>query len=128
MIRGANHKPAGLTTLVGRVAHVALKGLETRLELLAVEWQQERLRLIDLLVRSLALLLLSTLGALLLTITIIFLFPATARIYVTAGFAVLYLLAAAGVWLALKAVLKRQPFAESIEQVKKDRLWLESLK
>jgi uncharacterized membrane protein YqjE len=128
MIDGPNHQPAGLATLVGRVARVTLRGVESRLELLAVEWQQERLRLMDLLAFSMALLLLGTLGALLLTITIIFLFPAPDRIYVTAGFAVLYLLAAAGVWLGLRAVLKRQPFAETIEQVKKDRLWLESLK
>lgn len=128
MIDGPNHQLTGLATLVGRVARVALKGAEARVELLAVEWQQERLRLMDLLAFSLALLLLATLGALLLTLTIILLFPPAARIYVTAGFAVLYLLAAAGVWLVLRSVLKRQPFADSIEQVRKDRLWLESLK
>ena len=128
MTAGNNHHTAGLPTLVARVARVALKAAQTRAELLAVEWQEERLRAVDLLACSLALLLLGTLGLLFLTVTIIFLFPAGVRIYVAAGFAVLYLLAAAGVWIALRSILKRQPFAESIEQVKKDRLWLESLK
>ena len=128
MIAGTNHDAPSPTTLVARVARVALKAAQTRVELLAVEWQEERLRAMDLVACSLALVLLGTLGLLLLTATVIFLFPAGVRIYVTAGFAVMYLLATAGVWVALKNILKRQPFAESIDQVKKDRLWLESLK
>lgn len=128
MIAATNHKAPGLAAVVGRVARVALKGVQTRVELLAVEWQEERLRLIDLVACAMAVLLLGTLGALFLTATIIFLFPSSARLYVTATFAVLYLLAATGAWFTLRGVLKRQPFAESIDQVKKDRLWLESLK
>ena len=128
MIAATNHNAPGLAAVVGRVARVALKGVQTRVELLAVEWQEERLRLIDLVTCAMAVLFLGTLGALFLTATIIFLFPAGARLYVTAGFAVLYLVAATGAWFTLRGVLNRQPFAESVDQVKKDRLWLESLK
>jgi uncharacterized membrane protein YqjE len=128
MIAATNHNTPGLATLVSRVARVALKGVHTRVELLAVEWQEERLRLMDVVVCAMGLLLLSTMGVLFLTVTIIFLFPPGIRLYVTAGFAMLYLLAASGAWLGLRGVLKRQPFSESIDQVKKDRLWVESLK
>jgi uncharacterized membrane protein YqjE len=128
MIAGNNHNSPGLATLLGRLARVALGGVHTRVELLAVEWQEERLRLSEFFLWALALLLLGIMGGLLLTATIIFLFPESARIYVTAAFAVLYLLGAAATCFALKAVLRREPFSESIDQVEKDRLWLESLK
>ena len=128
MISPTNHNSPSLGASVGRIARIALGGIQTRAELLAVELQEERLRLADLLMGVMALMLLSTLGILLLTATIIFLVPVEARIYVTGGFAILYLLGAVAVWLTLRASLSREPFAESVDQVKKDRLWLESLK
>lgn len=128
MIAVSNDNTSHLAGAVGRVARVAVRAVQTRAELLAVEWQQERLRLLDLLVSALGLLLLGTMGVLFATVTIIFLFPASVRLYVTAAFAVLYVLAAAGAWFSLKQALKRQPFVESIDQIKKDRVWLESLK
>ena len=128
MIAPTNHDSPGLPTLVGRIARIALRGIHTRAELLAVELQEERLRAAELVLGAMALLVLSTIGAILLTATIIFLVPVEARIYVTAGFAVLYLLGAGAVWLTLRASLAREPFAESIDQVRKDRQWLESLR
>jgi uncharacterized membrane protein YqjE len=128
MIAGNNHNSPGLATLLAGAGRVALGGIHTRVELLAVEWQEERLRLGELVLCAMALLLLGIMGALLLTATIIFLFPESGRIYVTAAFAVLYLLGAMIAGFALKTRLKREPFSESIDQVKKDRLWLESLR
>jgi uncharacterized membrane protein YqjE len=78
--------------------------------------------------RAAAFVFLAAMGVLLLTATIIFLCPAGVRVYVTGGLALLYLLGAAGAWLGLKEGLRREPFADSIDQVKKDRLWVESLK
>jgi uncharacterized membrane protein YqjE len=128
MMDGNNHKPLGLTTVLGRVARAALGGVHTRAELLAVEWQEERHRLVEMFFWGAAALILSLLGGLVFTATIIFLFPPTARIYVAAAFALIYLCGAAGAGYGLKAVLKREPFCESIDQVRKDLLWLESLK
>src|SRR5690349_6207970 len=128
MIADNNHRTPGLATMVGDVARVALKGIQTRVELLAVEWQEERLRVKNIVACAIGLLLLGPMGVLFLTITIVWLFPPSARLYVTAAFAVLYLLAATAAWFGLRNILKRQPFTESIEQVRKDRLWLESLK
>ena len=125
---GNNHNPPGLSTILGRMGRLALRGLQNRVELMAVEWQEERLRIAELLFRAIVLIFLATMGALLLTVTVIFLFPAGARIYVTAGLALLYLLAAAGAWAGLKAGLNRERFSESIDQLKKDKAWLESLR
>src|SRR5690348_10855355 len=128
MIAAPTDNTSRLAGTVGRVARMALRAVQTRAELLAVEWQEERLRLLDLLVAAMGLLLLGTMGVLLATVTIILLFPAAVRLYVTAAFAGLYVLAALGAWFGLKHALKRQPFIESVDQIKKDRVWLESLK
>lgn len=123
-----NHDSSGLGSLLGRLGSTALRGLNTRVELVAVEWQEERLRLREMLLWFVAMLFLGAMGALLLTAAIIFLFPEGTRIYATVGLAVVYFCAAVGAWFGLRAGFKREPFVETIEQVKKDRLWLESLK
>jgi uncharacterized membrane protein YqjE len=125
---GNDHNSPRLGNVLGRLGGTAIRAFNTRVELLAVEWQEERLRLREILIWSVAVLFLSAMGAILLTAAIIFLFPEGTRVYVTAGLAVLYFCAAAGAWVGLRAGLKREPFAETIEQVKKDRLWLESIK
>jgi uncharacterized membrane protein YqjE len=96
-------------------------------QLLAVEWQEERLRLRGLLLWSVALLSLVLMGALLVTTAIIFLFPEDLRVYITAAIGLLYLCGAVGAWFGLKSSLKKESFAESIDQVKKDQVWLETL-
>jgi uncharacterized membrane protein YqjE len=128
MIAHNHDKSTGLGDLLGRVGSTAARALSTRVELAALEWQEERLRLREILIWSVTAFLLGGMGVLLLTAFIILLFPEGARVYVTAALAVLYFCGAAGAWFGLKAGLKREPFAETIDQVKKDRLWLESLK
>ncbi len=124
---GHNHNSSGFGGVFGRFGRTALRGISTRVELLAVELQEEQLRLRDLLVWSVALLFLVLIGALLVTAAIIFLFPEDLRVYITAGIGLLYLCGAVVAWFGLKSGLKKEPFVESIEQVKKDQIWLESL-
>jgi uncharacterized membrane protein YqjE len=121
-----NHLP-GFTSLVGRVARTGLGVLRNRLELLAVEWEEERLRMMQLVGWAMALVFAGVLAALLFTATIIFLFRAELRPYVAAGFTILYAAAAVWAWFGLRKLLKRVPFAETINQAEKDREWLESL-
>jgi len=124
---GHNHNSSGLGGVLGRFGRTALRGISTRVELLAVELQEEQLRLRDLLVWSVALLFLVLIGTLLVTAAIIFLFPEDLRVYITAGIGLLYLCGAVVAWFGLKSGLKKEPFVESIDQVKKDQVWLESL-
>jgi uncharacterized membrane protein YqjE len=124
---GHNNNSSGFGGILGRFGRLALRGFNTRAELLAVEWQEERLRLRDLLLWSIALLFLVLMGALLVTTAIIFLFPEDLRVYITGAIGLIYLCGAVVAWFGLKSALKKEPFAESIDQVKKDQVWLESL-
>ncbi len=123
-----NNKPPGLTTLTGRFLRTGLGALRNRGELLAIEWQEEKARMTELLVWTVGLVFLGVMTVGLLTLTIILLFPAQLRIYAAAGFTLLYLGAAVAVWFNVKSLLKREPFADSLEQARKDAEWLESLK
>lgn len=121
----SNHAP-GLAALLQRVGRTGLGALRNRAELLAVEWQEEKARLAQLLVWSLALLVLAFVAIGLVTATIIVLVPEDYRVWSLVGFALLYVGGAFAALMKLKALLKREPFCESIEQVRKDAAWLET--
>jgi uncharacterized membrane protein YqjE len=123
-----NGHPPGLMALLSRLAQTGVEVLRNRGELIAVELQEEKSRLAEILFLGGIMLFAGFLGAVLLTCLIIFLFPANLRLYATLGFAVLYFAAAVWAALALKTALQRAPFDESLRQLKKDRQWLESLK
>jgi uncharacterized membrane protein YqjE len=65
---------------------------------------------------------------LLLTGTIIFLVPEDYRLYAVGGFLALYLIGTITAVLNLKALLKRIPFGESLNQIKKDSELLDAFK
>src|SRR5438477_10113561 len=115
-----NHQTPSFATLARKVARTGLGALGNRGELLAVEWQEEKAWLIELLIWAVGLLFVAIMAMMLLTATIIFLFPEDKRIYVAGGFALLYLLAAIVVGLTIRSLLKHEPFAESINQIRKD--------
>lgn len=121
------HSP-GFTTLVGRLARTGLGALRNRLELLALEWTEERLRMMNVMAWAIGFVLAGVLAVLLFTATIIFLFREELRIYVVAAFTVFYGLGALVAWVRLRGFLKQEPFAHTIDQANKDRAWLESLK
>ena len=116
-----NNDRPGLATLAQRLGKTALGALGNRGELFAVEWQQEKERLLELILCAVGLLFVGMMGVLLLTATIIFLFPEQYRLFVAAGFTVLYLGGAVFLFISLKSMLKREPFEETIGQFKKDR-------
>src|SRR5947209_7110455 len=112
--------PPGVLPLLSKLARTGLGALQNRGELLLVELQQEKTRLIELLVWVAGLLFLAFMGLMLLTATIIFLFPEGLRLWAAAGFAVLYLAGAITAFFTIKSLIKQAPFAETIEQVRKD--------
>jgi len=124
----ANQQPPGFITLVNRLLRTGVGAVQNRLELFAVEWQQERARLADLMLVGAAMLFLGILAVLLFTLTIILLFPPDLRIYATAGFAVLYSIATLIAFFSLRTQLRREPFVDTIDQAKKDRVLIDSLK
>ncbi len=122
-----NDRPPGLGSLLQKLARTGLGALQNRGELLAVEWQQERKRLTELLVWAIGLAFLGMMGTLMLTMTILLLVPEGARVYVAAGFSLLYVAGTVWAWRTIQSLLKEEPFADSIDQVKKDAACLESL-
>ena len=120
----SNHT-TGLGTLASRIGKTTLGALTNRGELLAVEWQQERARLTQLLIISVGLMFLGMMGALLLTATIIYLFHEEYRLYVAAGFTILYLGGAGFVFFKLRTLVNEEPFAETLKQLRKDRSLLD---
>jgi uncharacterized membrane protein YqjE len=122
-----NHFP-GFIAQFRKIGRTALGALQNRGELLAVELREENSRITEILVWAIATAILAMAGVLLLTVTIILLFPADLRIYAFGGFTALYLIGAVVALFNVKALLKHEPFAESISQVRKDSLWLDSLK
>jgi uncharacterized membrane protein YqjE len=127
MAENNDHFP-GFIAQLRKIGHTALGALHNRGELLAVEWQEAKMRTTEIMFWAFATAILAMAGLLLLTVTIILLFPADLRIYAFAGFAVLYLIGAVAALFNVKALLKQEPFVESISQVRKDSVWLESLK
>jgi len=121
------HGP-GLGRLVQRLTSTGVGALHNRVELLAVELEEEKGNLLEMVLLGVGVLFLVMLGLVMLTATIIYLIPEQYRIWGLVGFTVLYLGGAVAAVLALKGVLKNKPFAETIRQIKKDAEWLESFK
>jgi len=123
-----NDSAPGLSQLARRAAATGLGALQSRSELLIVEWQLEKARLTELFILSLGLGFLGLLAAVLFTATIIFLFPDHLRLYVAGAFGLLYLSGALFAMLAVRSRMKQEPFSETVDQLKRDREWLDSFR
>lgn len=123
-----NHHPPAFGTLLRKTLTTGMGALENRAELAMLELQQEKSRLTSLLIFGLGALFLGLLFLVLLTATIIFIFPAELRLYAAAGFTVLYLGGTIWAALSLKSLLKKEPFPETLRQFKRDQELLEAFK
>lgn len=117
-----------LGRLARRTTATILGALQNRAELLAVEFEEENDRMLKLVLFGVGALFFAMLTVLLITATIIFLVPEEDRVYAALGFAVLYLIGTVSAIVVLKGLLKRTPFAESLDQFKKDAELLDALK
>lgn len=124
---GEHQQAPGILTLVGRLIRTGLGAIQNRVELFAAEFQEERLRVTELLVWTGSLIFFGVMAATLVTAVVIFLFPKDYRIHAAAGFALLYIIGTFYAWRTVKSLLKREPFAETIDQARKDKEWLKSL-
>jgi len=117
-----------LGRLTRRTAATFLGALQNRAELLAVEFEEEHDRMLKLVFFGVSALFLAMLTVVLVTATIIFSVPEQYRIYAALGFAVLYLLGTVAAVFVVKGLLKKTPFADSLDQFKKDAELLDALK
>jgi uncharacterized membrane protein YqjE len=121
-----NNHPPGIAKLLGRLARTGVGAVENRFELLTLEWQEERAKLAEFLVWCAVFVFMSVMAVVLLTATIIYLCPQSSRVYVAGGFTALYFAGAIAAWFTVKKLLKQEPFAESLDQARRDREWLKS--
>ena len=113
----------GLFGSVKRLSENALAILQNRLELLIIEFKEEKSRVISLGVWAAALIFLAFLGIVALMLTLTFVFWEQ-RVAVMAGFCAFFFVGAVGSLIALKSKIKTPPFSETVSQLKKDREWL----
>lgn len=123
-----SHQPPGLGQLLFRLFGTGVGALRNRVELFALELQEERTRIALLLVLTAGALFMAISGTVLLAATIVYLVPVEARVYVLAGLALLFWAGAAILFFRLKTLLQRPAFPDTLDQTRKDAEWLESLK
>ena len=123
-----NSEPAspGLFTSVRKLVDTSLAALQNRAELLAVEFQQEKDAVIEMVMWVTALLFFAIMAVMVLTATIILIFPPDLRVYVAGVLALLYLAGAVWAFLGLRMRLRNRslPFSSTVQELKTDREWL----
>jgi uncharacterized membrane protein YqjE len=125
---GPGKTTGGLLESLRGLAASLIALVHTRLELIATEIEEERLRLIELLVWGCVTVFFLSLGVLMLTVFVILLFWDTHRVWVSGLFAAAYL--AVGVVAALavrsRARTRSRLFSASLAELEKDRTELTS--
>jgi uncharacterized membrane protein YqjE len=122
--------PRGVLESLRRLCDAGLGLLQNRVELIAVEIQEEKARLVKVLILAGAMVLLGNMAAVLGTATIVVLVDKSAQVPVLAGLSLLYLLLALGAFLALRRLLRSAPppLKDTVSELKQDRDWLNSQK
>jgi len=116
-------EPRGLFTSLRKLGSTLFATLHSRIELLALELDRERTRIVRLVLLGLAAVFFLALGAITATIFLIVLFWDSQRLVVIGFLTVLYL----GIGAALVAFAKREaalskrPFSASLEELRRDR-------
>ncbi len=121
------HAPT-LPALLSKVARTGIGAVLNRGELLAVEWQEERQRLVELMAWTVGWVFFAVLGMVMLTATIVLLLPEEKRVYATGVFTLVYFAAAVWVWFVLRKLVRRPAFTESLAQIRKDTECLDSFR
>jgi uncharacterized membrane protein YqjE len=126
----SENQPTGLLTQARQVASTFLSALQNRGELFLLELEEEKTHLMELLIWAMAVGLLGLMFLIVFTGFIIWLFPQQYRLCAMGGFCLLYAVGALLALFNLKAILKTgaPPFAGSVNEMQKDREWLESSK
>ena len=114
---------AGLLDSLQRFVATVLDVLQTRVEIVATEFEEERERLRELVVFGFFALFFLGFGFLLLTLFIVVIFWDTYRVYAVGGFALLYLGLGIVSAVTLRQRLKTRPrlFATTLAEFSKDR-------
>lgn len=121
--RRASGGSGGLFESLRRLAGALVATLHTRAELLAREFERERIRITQLVLLGVGALFFLGLGALTFTMFIIVLFWDSQRLAAIGFLTVVYLAIAVGLLIYAKGIAARaaRPFAATVAELKKDR-------
>jgi uncharacterized membrane protein YqjE len=121
MSEGSERKQ-GAWSSVKRVCEALLATAQNRVELFAVEFQEEKCRVVEAILTAAAVAALGMMTLTLATFTLVMLFWENGRIAALIGLTVLYLVGTLLAWRSLKARLNsRNAFSSTIGELKKDR-------
>ena len=122
---GSTAGEGGIFSSARRLAQRLIGMVETRVELFSLELQEEKLRLVHILIWASATVFLAATSLIMLTGLVLFAFwqDPSQRLIAMAVMAVLYLAGSVYSAVVLNKRLKREamPFAETLGQLKKDR-------
>ena len=118
--------PAGIFESFRKLGRTGVAVLQNRLELLSVELEEQKVRLVRLLVLAGAAIFLVNTALLTISAAIVVLAGEKARLAVLVVLSIIYLLCAGWAFLALRKELRTgpQPFQDSVSELKKDGEWL----
>src|SRR5512147_3332744 len=113
----------GLLASLQRLLATLLDIVQTRVAIVATEFEEERVRLRELVVFGFVALFFVNLGVVLFTLFVVMLFWESHRLYVMGGFALLYLGVGVVAGISLRHRLKSRPrlFATTLAELSKDR-------
>ncbi len=116
------HAGEGFLGSLRNAAATLVAILQNRLDLVAIEAAEEKLRVVEALILAVAFFFLALLGMLVLTFGLLFLAPPDWRPFLLGGFVVLYLGAAIAAFWSLNKRVKSwpPPFSATVQELKKD--------
>lgn len=115
--------PVGIVASFRALGDVMLGTATDRIELISVELQEEKLRLIQIFIWISAAIFTGVMAITFASLTLVYLFWASARLAVLGGLAVLYASALLVIVIAFRRYLARQPrpFDATLQELKEDR-------
>jgi len=118
--------PAGILASLRRIGRTGVAVVQNRVELLSVELEEQKVRVVRLLVLAGAAIFLGNTALLTVSATIVVIVGDAARVPVLIGLSVVYAALALWAFLALRKELRSAPapFQETVSELKKDAEWL----
>ena len=123
---GNEPSPGGILSSLRRFCDSVLGLLQNRIELFAIELEEQKLRLVRLIVLAAVVVFLGNTALLVVTAAVVVLAGSAARVPVLIVLSLLYIVGAVIAFFALRKEIRDTPppFEGTIAELKKDRIWL----
>lgn len=122
-------QPLGIISAAGTLIESVLELVRNRVQLVSVEIQEEKFRLIQVMIWLASAVFAGTMAVVLASVTLVYFFWETARLAVLTGLTAFYALGLITILLGFRRYLARQPkpFAATIGEFEKDRACIQPM-